>query len=389
MSFRSGRHFLQIPGPTNVPDRVLRAMAQPTIDHRGPEFGRLGRELLEGLQAVFKTSGQVVIYPSSGTGAWEACLVNTLSPGDRVLMFETGHFATLWSNMARRLGLDVDFVPGDWRHGVDPATLEAKLKEDGRRAVKAVAVVHNETSTGCTSRIDEVRRAIDRAGHPALLFVDTISSLASIDYRHDEWGVDVTVGCSQKGLMLPPGLGLNAISTKALAASKEARLPRAYWNWEPMITDNKNGFFPYTPATNLLYGLREALRMLLEEGLDTVFFRHKRHAEATRRAVKAWNLEILAVNPEEYSPSLTTILMPEGHDADALRKLILERFDMSLGTGLGKLKGKIFRIGHLGDFNDLMLAGTLCGVEMGLGLAGVPFSKGGVAAALDYLSSGK
>ena len=389
MSFRSGRHFLQIPGPTNVPDRVLRAMAQPTIDHRGPEFGRLGRELLEGLQTVFKTSGQVVIYPSSGTGAWEACLVNTLSPGDRVLMFETGHFATLWSNMARRLGLDVDFVPGDWRHGVDPATLEAKLKEDGRRAVKAVAVVHNETSTGCTSRIDEVRRAIDRAGHPALLFVDTISSLASIDYRHDEWGVDVTVGCSQKGLMLPPGLGLNAISTKALAASKEARLPRAYWNWEPMITDNKNGFFPYTPATNLLYGLREALRMLLEEGLDTVFFRHKRHAEATRRAVKAWNLEILSVNPEEYSPSLTTILMPEGHDADALRKLILERFDMSLGTGLGKLKGKIFRIGHLGDFNDLMLAGTLCGVEMGLGLAGVPFSKGGVAAALDYLSSGK
>jgi len=389
MSFRSGRHFLQIPGPTNVPDRVLRAMAQPTIDHRGPEFGRLGRELLEGLQAVFKTSGQVVIYPSSGTGAWEACLVNTLSPGDRVLMFETGHFATLWSNMARRLGLDVDFVPGDWRHGVDPAIVEAKLKEDGGRAVKAVAVVHNETSTGCTSRIDEVRRAMDRAGHPALLFVDTISSLASIDYRHDEWGVDVTVGCSQKGLMLPPGLGLNAISTKALAASKEARLPRAYWNWEPMITDNKNGFFPYTPATNLLYGLREALRMLLEEGLDTVFSRHKRHAEATRRAVKAWNLEILALDPEEYSPSLTTILMPEGHDADALRKLILERFDMSLGTGLGKLKGKIFRIGHLGDFNDLMLAGTLCGVEMGLGLAGVPFSKGGVAAALDYLSSGR
>ena len=389
MSFRSGRHFLQIPGPTNVPDRVLRAMAQPTIDHRGPEFGRLGRELLEGLQAVFKTSGQVVIYPSSGTGAWEACLVNTLSPGDRVLMFETGHFATLWSNMARRLGLDVDFVPGDWRHGVDPATLEAKLKEDRGRAVKAVAVVHNETSTGCTSRIDEVRRAMDRVGHPALLFVDTISSLASIDYRHDEWGVDVTVGCSQKGLMLPPGLGLNAISTKALAASKEARLPRAYWNWEPMITDNKNGFFPYTPATNLLYGLREALRMLLEEGLDAVFSRHNRHAEATRRAVKAWNLEILALNPEEYSPSLTTILMPEGYDADGLRKLILERFDMSLGTGLGKLKGKIFRIGHLGDFNDLMLAGTLCGVEMGLGLAGVPFSKGGVAAALDYLSSGK
>ena len=389
MSFRSGRHFLQIPGPTNVPDRVLRAMAQPTIDHRGPEFGRVGRELLEGLQAVFKTSGQVVIYPSSGTGAWEACLVNTLSPGDRVLMFETGHFATLWSNMARRLGLDVDFVPGDWRHGVDPAIVEAKLKQDGRRAVKAVALVHNETSTGCTSRIDEVRRAMDRAGHPALLFVDTISSLASIDYRHDEWGVDVTVGCSQKGLMLPPGLGLNAISAKALAASKEARLPRAYWNWEPMIADNKNGFFPYTPATNLLYGLREALRMLLEEGLDTVFSRHKRHAEATRRAVKAWNLEILALNPEEYSPSLTTILMPEGHDADAIRKLILERFDMSLGTGLGKLKGKIFRIGHLGDFNDLMLAGTLCGVEMGLGLAGVPFSKGGVAAALDYLSSGK
>lgn len=385
MTFRSGRHFLQIPGPTNVPDRVLRAMAQPTIDHRGPEFGRLALSLFEGLRAVCKTSGPVVIFPSSGTGAWEASLVNTLSPGDKILMFETGHFATLWANLARRLGLELEFVPGDWRHGVNPQVVEVKLKEDRGHFVKAVAVVHNETSTGVTSRIDEVRRAMDRADHPALLLVDTISSLASIDYRHDEWGVDVTVGCSQKGLMLPPGLGLNAISAKALAASKEARLPRSYWNWGPMIGDNKNGFFPYTPATTLLYGLRESLQMLFEEGLENVFARHKRLAEATRRAVRAWGLEILALNPEEYSPSLTTVVMPEGHDADALRNLILERFDMSLGTGLGRLKGKVFRVGHLGDFNDLMLAGTLCGVEMGLALAGVPFSKGGVIQALDYL----
>jgi len=381
----SGRHFLQIPGPTNVPDRILRAMSQPTIDHRGREFARLARGLMEGLQQVFRTSGPVVIYPSSGTGAWEAALVNTLSPRDKVLMFETGHFATLWRNMAARLGLEVDFVPGDWRHGVDPAVVEAKLREDRSRAIRAVAIVHNETSTGVTSRVAQVRKGMDAVGHPALLMVDTISSLASIEYRHAEWGVDVTVGCSQKGLMLPPGLGLNAISEKALSASKSARLAKSYWDWEAMLKDSQAGFFPYTPATNLLFGLREAIAMLLEEGLENVFARHSRHAEATRRAVNAWGLEVVCLNPEEYSSSLTAVMMPEGYDADELRKVILERFDMSLGTGLGKLKGKIFRIGHLGDFNDLMLAGTLSGIEMGLGLAGVPFRKGGVAAALDYL----
>ena len=386
MGDKSGRHFLQIPGPTNVPERILRAMSRPTIDHRGPEFARIAREVIEGLQQVFQTTGAIVIYPSSGTGAWEAALVNTLSPGDTVLMFETGHFATLWRNMAVRLGLQVDFVPGDWRHGVDPAVVESKLAEDRGHAIKAVAVVHNETSTGVTSRIAGVRRRMDQVGHPALLLVDTISSLASIEYRHDEWGVDVTVGCSQKGLMLPPGLGLNAISEKALVAANTARLARSYWDWEPMIKDNKAGFFPYTPATNLLYGLREAIHMLLEEGLDNVFARHTRHAEATRRAAKAWGLEVVCLDPEEYSSSLTAVMLPGGQDADALRKVILERFDMSLGTGLGKLKGKIFRIGHLGDFNDLMLAGTLSGVEMGLALAGIPFTRGGVAAALDYLS---
>ncbi|MBI3085963.1 MAG: aminotransferase class V-fold PLP-dependent enzyme [candidate division NC10 bacterium] len=387
MGDKSGRHFLQIPGPTNVPERILRAMSRPTIDHRGPAFARIARETIEGLQQVFQTTGPVVIYPSSGTGAWEAALVNTLSPGDTVLMFETGHFATLWRNMAARLGLQVDFVPGDWRHGVDPAVVEARLAGDRARAVKAVAVVHNETSTGVTSRIAEVRRRMDQVGHPALLLVDTISSLASIEYRHDAWGVDVTVGCSQKGLMLPPGLGLNAISEKALVAAQTARLPRSYWDWEPMIKDNKAGFFPYTPATNLLYGLREAIHMLFEEGLANVFARHARHAGATRLAVKAWGLEVVCLNPEEYSSSLTAVMLPGGQDADALRKVILERFDMSLGTGLGKLKGKIFRIGHLGDFNDLMLAGTLSGVEMGLALAGVPFTRGGAAAALEYLSS--
>ncbi len=387
MGLKSGRHFLQIPGPTNVPDRVLRAMSRPTIDHRGPEFSRLAREILEGLRQVFWTSGPVVIYPSSGTGAWEAALVNTLSPGDRVLMFEIGHFATLWRGMAARLGLQVDFVPGDWRHGVDPEIVESKLAEDRAHSIKAVAVVHSETSTGVTSRVAEVRKRMDRVGHPALLLVDTISSLASIDYRHDEWGVDVTVGCSQKGLMLPPGLGLNAISQKALAASKSARLTRSYWDWEPMIRDNTAGFFPYTPATNLLYGLREALHMLFEEGLENVFARHGRHAEATRLAVRTWGLDLVCLDPVEYSNSITAVLMPEGCDADALRKLILDRFAMSLGTGLGKLKGKCFRIGHLGDFNDLMLAGTLSGVEMGLACAGVPFSRGGVAAALDFLSS--
>jgi alanine-glyoxylate transaminase/serine-glyoxylate transaminase/serine-pyruvate transaminase len=386
MGYKSGRHFLQIPGPTNVPDRVLRAISQATIDHRGPEFAELALEVFHGLQTIFGTTGTVVIYPSSGTGAWEASLVNTLSPGDKVLMFETGYFAALWRNVAVKLGLEVDFVPGDWRHGVDPAVVDQKLAADRDRKIKAVAVVHNETSTGATSRVHDIRKAIDRANHPALLMVDTISSLASIDYRHDEWGVDVTVCCSQKGLMLPPGLGLNAVSSKALEASKSARLPRSYWDWEAMIRDNKMGFFPYTPATNLLYGLREALRMLLEEGLDRVFARHLRHAEATRRAVRAWGLEILCLNPDEYSPALTTVVMPEGHDADALRKTVLEKFDMSLGTGLGKLKGRVFRIGHLGDFNDLMLAGTLCGVEMGLSLAGIPYTKGGVTTALDFLS---
>ena len=386
MGYKSGRHFLQIPGPTNVPDRVLRAISQATIDHRGPEFAELALEVFHGLQTIFSTTGPVVIYPSSGTGAWEASLVNTLSPGDKVLMFETGYFAALWRNVAVKLGLEVDFVPGDWRHGVDPTVVEQKLAADRDRKIKAVAVVHNETSTGATSRVHDIRKAIDRANHPALLMVDTISSLASIDYRHDEWGVDVTVCCSQKGLMLPPGLGLNAVSRKALEASKSARLPRSYWDWEAMLRDNKMGFFPYTPATNLLYGLREALRMLLEEGLDRVFARHLRHAEATRRAVRAWGLEILCLNPDEYSPALTTVVMPEGHDADALRKTVLEKFDMSLGTGLGKLKGKVFRIGHLGDFNDLMLAGTLCGVEMGLSHAGIPYTKGGVTAALDFLS---
>jgi alanine-glyoxylate transaminase/serine-glyoxylate transaminase/serine-pyruvate transaminase len=383
----SGRHFLQIPGPTNVPDRVLRAIAQPTIDHRGPAFATLAREALDGARAVFKTDGAVVIYPSSGTGAWEASLVNTLSPGDKVLMFETGHFATLWRNVADRLGLDVQFVPGDWRRGVDPAVVESTLRDDRRHAIKAVAVVHNETSTGVASRIGDVRQAIDRADHPALLLVDTISSLGSIDYRHDEWQVDVSIGCSQKGLMLPPGLGFNAISEKAIAATKSARLPRAYWDWAPMLADNRSGFFPYTPATNLLYGLREATTMLREEGLDRVFARHSRHGEAARRAVCAWGLELVCVNRDEYSSSLTAVMMPGGHDGDALRKVILERFDMSLGTGLGKLKGKIFRIGHLGDFNDLMLAGTLSGVEMGLAAAGVPFKRGGILAAMDYLTT--
>jgi alanine-glyoxylate transaminase/serine-glyoxylate transaminase/serine-pyruvate transaminase len=385
MSGQTGRHFLQIPGPTNVPDRVLRAISYPTIDHRGPDFGRLGRDVLEGMQKVFQTSGAVVVYPSSGTGAWEAALVNTLSPGDRVLMVETGQFAVLWKDVAQRFGLAVDFLPTDWRRGVDPAVVEAKLAEDTDRAIKAVAVVHNETSTGVTSRIGEIRKAMDRTGHPALLLVDTISSLGSIEYRHDEWGVDVTVGCSQKGLMLPPGLGFNAISQKALEAAKTARLPRSYWDWEAMLRDNRTGFFPYTPATNLLFGLKEALQMLQEEGLPNVFARHARHAAATRRAVAAWGLETVCQHPLEHSNALTGVLMPAGHDADRLRAVILERFNLSLGTGLGKLKGRAFRIGHLGDFNDLMLAGTLCGVEMGLDLAGVPHKPAGVTAALDSL----
>ena len=387
MKHRSGRHFLQIPGPTNVPDRVLRAIDRPTIDHRGPEFGELGRRVLEGLKAVFKTRNPVVIYPASGTGAWEAALVNTLSPGDRVLMYETGHFAALWHKLAQRLGLVPEFIPGDWRHGADAQAIGARLAQDAGRQIKAVCVVHNETSTGVTSRIAPIREAIDRAGHPALLMVDTISSLGSIDYRMDEWGVDVTVAGSQKGLMLPPGLSFNAISDKALAAAKTSRLPRSYWDWEEMLANNRSGYFPYTPATNLLYGLDEALRMLQEEGLAQVFARHDRHAEATRRAVRAWGLEILCANPAEYSSSLTAVVMPAGHDADRLRETILERFDMSLGTGLSKLKGTVFRIGHLGDFNDLTLVGTLAGVEMGLACAGVPHRPGGVRAAMDYLAA--
>jgi alanine-glyoxylate transaminase / serine-glyoxylate transaminase / serine-pyruvate transaminase len=381
----SGRHFLQIPGPTNVPDRVLRAIDQPTIDHRGPEFARMTLTILGGLKKLFACDGQVVIYPASGTGAWEAALVNTLSPGDRVLMFETGHFATLWRRIADKLGLVVDFVPGDWRTGVDAADVESRLKQDSGHEIKAVLVVHNETSTGVTSGIPAIRRAIDRASHPALLMVDAISSLASIDYRHSEWGVDVTVAGSQKGMMLPPGLSFNAIGDKALAAGKQARLPRAYWSWDEMLASNRTGYFPYTPATNLLYGLHEAIEMLMEEGLANVFARHDRHAEATRRAVRAWGLEIVCRNPAEYSSALTAIMMPEGHDADAFRREVLTRYDMSLGMGLGRLAGRVFRIGHLGFFNDLSLCGTLCGVEMGLAVAAAPHRRGGVDAALEYL----
>ncbi len=382
----AGRHFLQIPGPTNVPDRILRAMDMPTMDHRSAEFARLGRRVLDGMQTIFKCSGPVFIYPASGTGAWEAALVNTLSPGDQVLMYETGHFATLWKGMAQRLGLDAEFMQGDWRAGADPDAIGERLRDDRGQQIKAVCVVHNETSTGCVSQIGEVRKAIDAAGHPALLMVDTISSLASIDYRQDEWGVDVTVGGSQKGLMLPPGLSFNAVSEKALAASSSARLPKSFWSWDEMLPANQKGFFPYTPATNLLYGLAEAIDMLHEEGLDNVFARHARHGEATRRAVRAWGLEVFCREPRHYSGSLTAVLMPEGESADAFRRTVLEAFDMSLGSGLSKLADRVFRIGHLGDFNDLMLAGTLSGVEMGLELAGIRHEKGGVQAALGYLA---
>jgi len=382
----SGRHFLQIPGPTNVPDRVLRAIDRATIDHRGPEFQKLGAEVLEGIKRIFKTRHPVVIYPASGTGAWEAALVNTLSPRDKVLMVETGHFAALWHKMAKKLSLEVEFIPGDWRHGADHAAIEARLKEDKGHAIKAVCVVHNETSTGATTRIPLVRQAIDNAGHPALLLVDTISSLASIDYRHDEWGVDVTVGGSQKGLMLPPGLGFNAVSEKALAATKTSKLPKSYFSWEDMLPANKEGFFPYTPATNLLYGLAEAIDMLHEEGLERVFARHDRHAEGVRRAVRAWGLEIWCKEARYYSSSLTAILMPAGHNADTFRKTALEHFDVSLGTGLSKIAGKVFRIGHLGDTNDLTMIATLAGVEMGLKLAGVPHKADGVRAAMDYFT---
>jgi alanine-glyoxylate transaminase/serine-glyoxylate transaminase/serine-pyruvate transaminase len=382
-----GRHFLQIPGPTNCPDEVLRAISAATIDHRGPEFQALGKHLLEAIKPVFGTTNPVIIYPASGTGAWEAALVNTLSPGDKVLCFETGHFATLWREMADALGLAIDFVPGDWRHGVDPGLVAEKLEADTGHQIKAVCCVHNETSTGVTSRIGEVRRAMDDAGHPALLLVDTISSLGSIDYRHDEWKVDVTVAGSQKGLMLPPGLSFNAVSDKALEARKTSKLAKSFWDWEPILAANANGFWPYTPATNMLYGLKVALRMLDDEGLPNVFARHQRHARATRAAVRAWGLEVLCLDEREHSGSLTAVLVPEDVNADQIRAVILDRFDMSLGTGLAKLAGKVFRIGHLGDFNDLMLVGTLGGVQMGLNLAGVPIKQDGVLAALDVLES--
>ena len=387
MQQRSGRHFLQIPGPTNVPDRVLRAMAAPTIDHRGPEFQELTQEILVGLGNVVQTRSPVVLFPASGTGAWEAALVNTLSPGNRVLMVETGHFATLWKQIATNYGLDVEFLSGDWRHGVNAAEIEARLVEDAAHAIKAVCIVHNETSTGVTSDVAAVRRALDSAYHPALLVVDTISSLASMNYEHDAWGVDVTVGASQKGLMLPPGLSFNALSEKALSASSSATLARSFWDWQPVLKANEQNFFPYTPATNLMYGLREALRMLLAQGLEHVFARHHRHAEATRCAVDAWGLELLCANPSEYSSSITAIMMPEGHDAERVLRVVLERFDMSLGIGLSKLSGKIFRIGHLGDFNDLSLIGTLGGTEMGLVLAKIPHQPGGVTAALNFLAA--
>jgi alanine-glyoxylate transaminase/serine-glyoxylate transaminase/serine-pyruvate transaminase len=386
MAFKSGRHFLQIPGPSNVPDRILRAIDRPTVDHRGPEFGRLGRSVLAGCQTVFGTSGPVVIFPASGTGAWEAAIVNTLAQGDRVLMYETGQFASLWRAMAGRFGLQVDWVPGDWRHGVDPADVEARLRADPDRTIKAVMVVHNETSTGVTSRVAEIRAAIDRADHPALFMVDTISSLGSMDYQHEAWGVDVTVSGSQKGLMLPPGLSFNAMSNKALAAARSGGMARSYWDWQEMLAPNAAGYFPYTPSTNLLYGLEEAIAMLLEEGLPNVFARHGRHAAATRAAVQGWGLEILCQDPREYSSILTGVVLPDGQDADQLRQVILDNYDMSLGAGLGKLKGRVFRIGHLGYFNDLMLLGTLGGVEMGLHAAGVPHRAGGVDRAMDVLA---
>jgi len=380
-----GRHFLQIPGPSPVPDRVLRAIDMPVIDHRSAAFAELGKAVLSGSQKIFQTSGPVIIFPSSGTGAWEAAIVNTLSAGDKVLMVETGHFATLWQKMARRLGLDVEFIPGDWRHGADPAAIGEHLAQDKAHAIKAVMVVHNETSTGVTSRIALIRKAIDDAKHPALLLVDTISSLGSADYRHEEWGVDVTVSCSQKGFMLPPGLGFNAISEKARAKAKTGGMPRSYWDWEDMLKPNADGFFPYTPATNLLYGLREAIAMMLEEGLENVFARHKRLAAATREAVTHWGLEVLCQNPEEYSPVLTAVVMPPGHDADQFRKIVLENFNMSLGAGLTKLSGKVFRIGHLGECNELTLLAALTGIEMGLSIAGVPHRAGGVDAAMKLL----
>ena len=386
MTFKSGKHFLQIPGPSNVPDRVLRAIDHPTIDHRGPDFGALATTILADLKHVFKTNHPVVIFPASGTGAWEAALVNTLSLNDKVLMFETGHFASLWRDIAKTIGFQVDFVSGDWRHGVSADKVEQILKEDKEKKIKAVCVVHNETSTGVTSNIKTIRKSMDSAQHPALLLVDTISSLASIEYCHDDWGVDVTVGGSQKGLMLPPGLSFNALSEKSIAASKKNKFNRSYWDWQTMLRDNRSGFFPYTPATNLFYGLREALDMLFEEGLENVFARHAKLAKATRLAAQSWGLEILCKNESEYSNTLTAIMVPDNFDADELRKIILEEYNMSLGTGLGKVKGKVFRIGHLGDLNELTLMGTLAGVEMGLTLAKIPHQSGGVTKAMSFLT---
>ena len=383
--YAAGRHFLQIPGPTNVPDRVLRAMDYPTIDHRGPQFAEIGTKCLAGMKTIFKTDSHVVIYPASGTGAWESALVNTLHEGDLVLMVETGHFASLWHKMASRLGLETEFLATDWRRGVDPQQVEDRLRADTENKIKAVCIVHNETSTGSASRVNEVRLAMNNAGHDALLLADTISSLGSIDFRHDEWGVDVTVAGSQKGLMLPPGLSFNAVSEKALAIASKGGMRRSYWDWEEQIAANKDGAFPFTPATNLLYGLAEAIDMLHEEGLDNVFKRHDRHAAATRKAVQAWGLEVLCQEPKDYSSALTAVLLPDGHNADAFRAGVLQNFNMSLGNGLAKLAGKVFRIGHLGDFNDLMLLGTLSGVEMGLSLANIPHQKGGVDAAMNML----
>jgi alanine-glyoxylate transaminase / serine-glyoxylate transaminase / serine-pyruvate transaminase len=386
-SRKAGRHFLQIPGPTPVPDRILRAMDTPVIDHRGPEFAKLGKRALDGIKTIFKTTNPVIIYTATGTGAWEGALVNTLSPGDKVLMVETGQFATLWKNMAVKLGLKPELIPTDWRIGADPAVIEARLREDKGHEIKAVCVLHNETSTGCLSPIAEIRRAIDAAGHPALYLVDTISSLASADYRHDEWGVDVSVGGAQKGLMLPPGMSFNAVSDKALAASKKSTLPKSFFAWDEMLTMNKSGYFPYTPGTNMLHGLVTAIDMLHEEGLDNVFARHHRHAEATRRAVRGWGLEILCRDPKYYSPTITAVMLPEGHDAEAYRAVALEHFDISYGTSFGRWAGRYFRIGHLADTNDLTIIGALAGAEMAFALAGVPYRKGGVQAAMDYLAA--
>ncbi len=385
MNYQPGRQFLQIPGPTNIPERVLRAIAAPVLDHRGPEFARLAAEILARIKPVFKTTQPVLIFPASGTGAWESALVNTLSPGDRVLGFDSGQFALLWTQMARKLGLDVVTLPTDWRRAPDPAQIEAALAEDRKRKIKAVLLVHNETANGCMSRVADIRQAMDRAGHPALLLVDTISSLGSADFRMDEWGVDVAIGGSQKGLMLPAGLAFCAVSERAIAASKSARMPRSFWDWEPMLA-NTGGNFPYTPACNLFFGLREALNLIDAEGLENVFARHARHAEATRRAIRGWGLEIVCAEPRDYSCSITAAFMPDGHSADAFRKLVLERFNMPLGGGLGRLADKAFRIGHLGDTNDLMLGGALFGVEMGLAAGRIPHRAGGVQAALNYLA---